>query len=412
MDFRPAAALYAGMNQRDASASGQAEAPDLLAAIAAATDLREGREGVALVLRAVFRDGPLPLRDLARGVRMPLPVVGAVRRELETAGLLDRGGGAELSAAGRDFCRTALGLAASHDPCCPVCAGRGIVVAPALEPLVRLMEEHLARGPAVDVTLDQAPCTAETAVRRALAMHEAGALEGREIILLGDDDSMAVALSLLAGAIGATAKRLTVLELDPARIAHLADARERHGLAFDLLAHDLRDPLPAALRGRFDVFETDPPYTVDGMSLFVSRGIEALRGEPGLPGFLSFADLAPDDLLDLQVRLAEMGLVATRIRPSFNIYAGASILGSVGQLIELRTTRRTRVFTEGDARFERPIYTAAVRPRARRYRCRACGGVVPVAPGEAFGTVEALKAAGCPACGGTVFQRLHARTPY
>lgn len=383
---------------------------DRLATIAAATELREGPEGVALILRTVFRDGPLLLRDLARAVRMPLPVVGAVRRELESAGLLDRGHGVELSEAGQAFCRTVLGLVARHDSRCPACRGDGIVVAQGLEALIRLMAEHVAEGPPVDVTLDQAPCTPETAVRRALAMHEAGALEGREIVILGDDDSMSVALTLLGKAIGARPRRVTVLELDPGRLAHLLAARERHGLDIELVAHDLRDPIPAALRRRFDVFETDPPYTVDGMSLFVSRGLEAMRDEPGLPGFLSFGDLAPDDLLDLQARLTEMGLVAARVRPGFNAYQGASILGSVGQFIDLRTTRRTRPLTEAAATFGRPIYTGEVRPRDRRYRCRACGAVTPVGPGDAFATVEALKASGCPDCGATVFKRLHARS--
>lgn len=384
----------------------------LLSTIAASTSLREGAEGVALILRTAFRDGPLLLRDLARQVRMPLPVVGAVRRELELAGLLDRGQGVELSDAGKAFCTEILGISARHDARCPCCHGHGVVVAPDLADLVRLMEEHIARGPAVDVTLDQAPCTPETAVRRALAMHEAGALDGRSILILGDDDSMSVALLLLARAIGARPRRLTVLELDAARIAHIADAAERHGLAIEIVAQDLREPLPAALRRQFDVFETDPPYTVDGMALFVSRGLEGLRDEPGLPGFLSYGDLAPDDLLDLQARLTEMGLVATRIRPSFNAYQGASILGSVGQLIDLRTTRRTRPLAAADGTFTVPIYTAEVRPRDRRYQCRACGTVTPVGPKETFITIEALKAAGCPHCGATVFKRLHAKTAY
>jgi predicted methyltransferase len=388
-----------------------AAAPSRLTAIAAATDLREGAEGVALILRTAFRDGPLLLRDLAKAVRMPLPVVGAVRRELELAGLLDRGHGVELSPAGEEFCRDVLGVSARHDSRCSCCHGHGVVVAPDLERVLRLLEEHAALGPPIDVTLDQAPCTPETALRRALAMHEAGALDGRSIIVLGDDDSMSVALTLLAQAIGARPRRLTVLELDPGRIAHLDGARQRHGLEFDLVAHDLREPLPADLAGRFDVFEADPPYTVDGMSLFVSRGLEALRSEPGLPGFLSYGDLAPDDLLDLQARLTEMGLVATRIRPSFNHYQGASILGSVGQLIDLKTTRRTKSVT-GAETFAAPIYTGEVRPRERRYQCRACAAITEVGLAEAFATIEALKEKGCPSCGGTVFKRLHAKTAY
>jgi predicted methyltransferase len=409
MDFADASRSSSLMNDRDKNG---ATTPSRLSAIAAATDLREGAEGVALILRTAFRDGPLLLRDLAKAVRMPLPVVGAVRRELELAGLLDRGQGVELSPAGEEFCRDVLGVSARHDSRCSCCHGHGVVVAPDLAPVLQLLEEHAALGPAVDVTLDQAPCTPDTALRRALAMHEAGALDGRSIIILGDDDSMSVALMLLARAIGARPRRLTVLELDPGRIAHLEGARQRHGLDFDLVAHDLRDPLPADLRGRFDVFETDPPYTVDGMSLFVSRGLEALRDEPGLPGFLSYGDLAPDDLLDLQARLTEMGLVATRIRPSFNSYQGASILGSVGQLIDLKTTRRTKPLTEAETPFAAKIYTGEVRPRERRYQCRTCATVTEVGTNEAFATIEALKEKGCPSCGGTVFKRLHAKTAY
>lgn len=385
---------------------------DILADVAGATDLREGREGVALVLRTAFREGALPLRDLAKLVRMPLPVLGAVRRELETRGLLDRGQGVELSEAGHAFCRDILGISARHDPRCACCAGRGLVLGPVLDEVVAAMAAHIASGPPVDVTLDQAPCTPETAVLRAMAMHEAGALEGREILLLGDDDSLSLAVSLLGRAIGAKPRRLTVLELDPARVAQLESAAQRHDYRVEIVPHDLRDPLPADLHRRFDVFQTDPPYTVDGMSLFVSRGIEGLYREPGLPGFLSFGDLAPDDMLDIQARLTEMGLVATRIRPSFNTYAGASILGSVGQLVELRTTRRTRALTDAEQSFTSPIYTGEVRPRERRYRCKACGTVVPVGASEAFATVEVLKEKGCPHCGGTTFQRQHVKTAY
>ena len=409
VDFADASRFSSTMN--DDHRPG-ADAPSRLSTIATATDLREGAEGVSLILRTAFRDGPLLLRDLAKAVRMPLPVVGAVRRELELAGLLDRGQGVELSDAGKDFCRDVLGISARHDSRCACCHGRGVVVAPDLVPVLRLLEEHATFGPPVDVTLDQAPCTPETALRRALAMHEAGALDGRSIIILGDDDSMSVALTLLARAIGAKPRQVTVLELDPGRIAHLDQARQRHDLAFDIVAQDLRQPLPADLRGRFDVFETDPPYTVDGMTLFVSRALEALRSEPGLPGFLSYGDLAPDDLLDLQARLSEMGLVATRIRPSFNAYQGASILGSVGQLIDVKTTRRTKALTEQETAFAAPIYTGEVRPRERRYQCKACSAIIAVGTSETLATIEALKEAGCPACGETVFKRLHTKTAY
>ena len=45
---------------------------------------------------------------------------------------------------------------------------------------------------------------------------------------------------------------------------------------------DLRMPLPPHLCGRFDCLFTDPPYTQEGASLFLSRAISVLKEESGL----------------------------------------------------------------------------------------------------------------------------------
>src|SRR6476660_1310263 len=69
----------------------------LLKEVAARSNLREGPQGIESVLRAIFRaqheaqSEPLTGRALARIVRMPVPVVTAVRRELESAGVVEPG---------------------------------------------------------------------------------------------------------------------------------------------------------------------------------------------------------------------------------------------------------------------------------------------------------------------------------
>lgn len=393
---------------REPEAISDGAAPsDLLDRVARATALREGPEGVALVLRTLAARAPLPLRELAVLVRLPLPVVAAVRRELEKAGLLTRGRGVALSEAGRRWLAAELGIgprAASPGP--PARApGESD---PRLAPVLAAMQAHLDAGPPVDVTLDQAPCTAETALRRALAMVDAGAVDGRRIVILGDDDSVSLALALVARSLGLRPGRLAVLELDPGWRAHLAGAAERHGFELELVAHDLRQPLPAALRGAFDVFETDPPYTLAGLELFLARAIEALERRAELPGFLSYADLGADEMLAVQARLTGMGLAVRRVVPSFNRYAGAAVLGSVGQWLELATTAGTRTPLAGAA-FAGPLYTGELRPKSRRYRCQACRTTLGVGAGERFATIGALKAAGCPGCGGVRFAPLPGR---
>ena len=165
-------------------------ATSILELIAQATRLREGSSGVQALLRAVYRAGSLRLQDAAREARLPLPVASAVRRELEKAGLLERKQGLTLTGDGREFVERDLGMRATQfDITCETCAGHGIVIPDSLKAEVERLAEIITSAPSVDVTLDQAPCMPDTAMRRALLMLQNGALEGKRVLLLGDDDS-------------------------------------------------------------------------------------------------------------------------------------------------------------------------------------------------------------------------------
>ena len=378
---------------------------EILEHVALATSLREGPEGVARVLRAVHNAERIHLKDLARLVKLPVPVLAAVRRELEKAELMERGGGILLSTAGRRFVEEELGLSTRHDPTCPACNGRRVVIGQAFRQTVETLGHYLTTMPTVDVTLDQAFPTAETSVRRALYLYQSGALEGRSVILLGDDDLMSISAALLGRALGVDrlARRLTVMELDPRILEVLERAARNEGLDLEIRPHDLRDPLPADLVGAFDVFETDPPYTRAGVRLFVSRGVEALDPGLGRQGFLSLGARDPDEHLAIHRDLLGMGLVLTDLIPAFNEYQGASMLGGTSQILRLETTLETTPALGGE-RYEEAIYTGESSPTQRLYRCVGCGKEVSVGKGERVETVEALKATGCGECGGETFR--------
>lgn len=381
----------------------RAHSTDLLDSVAEASRLREGREGVLAVLRAVHRASGAPLREIARTARLPLPVATAVRRELESAGLLIRDKGLALSEAGRRFVDQHLDFAPSDSALCHHCAGIGIE--PARRDLLAVMEQMLAAAPPVDVTLDQAPCTAETALRRAALMLETGAVEGRRIVILGDDDSISLAICLLHRAVAGRdlLHPITVLELDPQRTAFIEAQAREHGFPIVIVGHDLRDPLPPGLTGRFDVFETDPPYTLEGATLFLRRARQALVDRIGAQGFLCFAQRSGLDQHRLIGVIGAEGLTIQAIRPGFNTYTGASILGNVGQLMELTNIGAAQ---EDHGRWAGSLYSAEVNPRRRRYRCVQCGTVQDLGQDGAADTIESLKVSGCPVCGGSVFRRL------
>src|SRR5262249_42075117 len=90
------------------------EGAEILARLAEESHLQEGAEGVRTVLRAIVAITPATTQGIARACRLPVPVVAALRREMEHAGLLRRGHGMELTEAGRDLIDT-LGLGAAWE---------------------------------------------------------------------------------------------------------------------------------------------------------------------------------------------------------------------------------------------------------------------------------------------------------
>jgi DNA-directed RNA polymerase subunit RPC12/RpoP len=153
----------------------------------------------------------------------------------------------------------------------------------------------------------------------------------------------------------------------------------------------------------FDVVLTDPPYTVTGAQLFLSRAVSALVGQPGRHVFFSFGARRPDETVAVQRAMAEMGLAVRSLAPGFNEYLGAGVLAGKSNLYHLRTAPGARPLIEGA--YDGALYTADNRVTATRpYRCVRCREVHPVGPGSHWPQIAALQAAGCPACGGTVFR--------
>ncbi len=393
----------------------------LLARVAERSQLREGAQGIESVLRFIFRAQhnadaePLTGRALARMARLPVPVVTAVRREMEHEGLVEPGPHIRLTDAALEALHTEWGWAVSSEAqgsvVCKVCGGTGIAPSgPEWNGVLATLRRHFKDNPGVDVTLDQSHCTPETNLRRVAFMHEQGALAGKDVLVLGDDDSVSAAVALAGKAMspsGKLARRVVALDTDERILTHLRDIAVSEGVLVGLVKHDLRKPLPTDLEGEFDTVATDPAYTLPGLRLFLSRAIEAIKPDGGQI-FLSFGHRSPDEQLEVQRAIAEMDLVLEQLLPNFNSYVGAGILAGVSDLYLLRVTDRSEPLVEGE--YTGPIYTGQVRPTLRTYVCTNCNRQVMVG-GEAggeFATIEQLKEQGCPGCGGTTFC-LHSR---
>lgn len=383
----------------------------IAAEVAAAVGLAEGESGVRDVLRAVARREPVPASQIGRLTELPVPIVTAVCNELRKRGVIDKTRPVRLTAGAR---ATIAGWGSFPDADCPCCAGLGLRIPDELAPLSAELAQAAAGAPPARMELDQTHCTVATKIRRVLKLHAAGALAGGRIVLLGDDDLIAVAIAGFARLTGTRIARLTVIDSDPAVLAWIGARSAGTGTQVQLVEHDLREPLPSHLAGGFDVACTDPPYTMPGAELFLSRSVSALEPRPGQHVFFSFGARRPADSLATQRLIASLGLVLKSMTPGFNSYAGAGILGASSHLYHLRTSTESAPVIDGD--YRGPLYTADARAyQSRPYRCAACGAqylVGRAAPGERapdWEQIKDLQAAGCPACGGTTFRPMPRR---
>jgi predicted methyltransferase len=323
--------------------------------VAAAVGLVEGERGVRAVLAALSRLEPVSIRRLSRAVDLPVPIVAAVCAELRKRRVVAEQRPARLTPTGRRL-PSAQGLRLGRGTC-PACGGRGLVTE-ALSSLARGLDRAARGGPPARAELDQCHCTVETKLRRVLMLHEADALVGRRILLLGDDDLTALALRAVVRRFGSTSTvaRLTVVDVDAELITFLRRALDGAPFQVECVHHDLRRPLPAGLVRAFDTVVTDPPYTEAGARLFLSRAAEALDGDGDV--FLSFGSKRPDAALQVQHVVWELGFVIKRLVRDFNEYVGAGVLGGASHLYHLGATRHLRP-PHGGA-FSGPLYTADI----------------------------------------------------
>jgi N4-bis(aminopropyl)spermidine synthase len=385
---------------------------DAIAAdVAAAVGLAEGESGVRDVLRVVALAEPVATSMIGRQAELPVPIVAAVCNELRKRGVIDKTRPVRLTAIARAI------LAADRPALeveCACCGGLGQRIPAELGALSAELESTAAGAPPAKMELDQTHCTVATKIHRVLRLHQAGALDGRRILLLGDDDLIAVAVARFARLTKAAVGPLTVIDADPAVLAWIAAQVSGTPVQVSLVEHDLRKPLPAGLAGAFDVACTDPPYTVPGAELFLSRAVAALEPRNGQHIFFSFGARRPAQMLATQRLIAGLGLVIKSLTPNFNSYIGAGILAGTSHLYHLRTSDQTAPLVEGE--HTGPLYTADARAgNIRPYRCADCGTVQIVGRADGQGDrpgwaqIKDLQAAGCPVCGGVTFRPMPRR---
>lgn len=200
--------------------------------------------------------------------------------------------------------------------------------------------------------LDQFRVTPATSIARAQLADEKFDIVGRRIVFLGDNDLTSVAVAVLGDS-----SRLTVLDIDSDVLETIAKVAKQRDLNIECVSYDAREPLKSNLRSRFDILFTDPPYTQNGVRLFLSRAVGLLNETPGTSYFsYGFTLRARERGLAIQRLIAEQGWLVYGMWPGFNQYYSAASIGARSDLYRLIRTPKTKNLVPG--RFLDNIYTS------------------------------------------------------
>lgn len=380
---------------------------DCLNIVKERVNLKESRNVLEKILSNIYIKGNMSTKELARECALPIPVVTAIKKEFIRLNILEQNNGVQLTKYGREYVEGELGYYGLNIELYKLLIYNEVNRNSMIDNLTEKYMSIFDNRPQVDVTIDQAKGTTKTAFKRAMLCLEQQTLLGKCILCVGDDDLVSVAIGLLLGELyddlDDVKQQICVFDIDERYINYINQLAMEYHLPIECLKINLREPLPMKYVNRFDCFFTDPPYTTDGMALFLSRGISALKQEKGLQVFLSYGQKPIDEMKKVEEVILEHGLVITNIYKSFNEYEGASFLANVSQMIVLQSSENVKMLIPQKQRYLQKIYTGEFKDKDSRYKCKTCKKMFKLSRHGKFQTIEQLKSEGCPYCGNNVF---------
>lgn len=295
----------------------------------------EAEKTLVKLLNATQKDAPIPFSprdakralaailttdDLWEAVRLshaPMRFLCAFWNQMIANGLLTTSDGRlRLTEAGLDLVM-ALGIAPAREAVCDACEGRGVDANKLFHEAADRFAAICRHRPEALRDYDQGYVTEATTLSRIAFVWQRGDLEGKDIIVLGDDDLMSIAAALTGAP-----KSVLALDIDERLIGFINEVAAKEGLTnLQAVRHDLREPMRDEWLGAFDTFLCDPTESFVGFKAFVERGLLSLKGV-GSAGYfgLTHAESSLDKWARIQNFLLDNGAVITDLRDDFSGY--------------------------------------------------------------------------------------------
>ncbi|MFX1313111.1 MAG: adenosylmethionine decarboxylase [Promethearchaeota archaeon] len=343
------------------------DAEEFLTIIAEKAKLAEGNEGVRSILLTMYRFRSLKNKKVAQKTGIAIPSLAAVRGELVKSGIIEKRN--FLGEKGRDWIKKNLNLHFDYDPI-PESFNNIIKDLPEEFTYLNDLKNLLENRPVPEFALDQSHADFSTIVKKVLYLLKKGEIEGRKIIFLGDDDAISLALGLTK-----LADEITVVDIDKRVLEFISQSIEKLDLKnINVLNHDLREPCPKGIVNKYDDVIMDPPYTNEGLRLFLKRARQVLKSNININSkiypiigkkcLLSFGNKPPEEMQKLQLSILDHGFIINEMLPDFNHYKGASIIGKFSHLYYLQSIIIPNIQSVISYN-SYPIYTSEVKSRIK-----------------------------------------------
>lgn len=187
---------------------------------------------------------------------------------------------------------------------------------------------------------DQFFCTPNSTYSKAKLALTKGVVEKKEIVFLGDDDFVSLALGLMK----APYKKIKVVDIDNHLLEFIKQTADKYGINnLEVIYHDLREDIAPSLLHKADTVFTDPPYTFTGAQLFISRAIDVLKEHKNYQANYILFNYGsglrnPEKEIKIQSVINRCNLVIEDKLSKFTGYFGAEAVGSRSSIYVLKTT--------------------------------------------------------------------------
>ncbi len=208
-----------------------------------------------------------------------------------------------------------------------------------LKEIEETLKKYQKLRPEPNRDLDQFNATIETTVKRVIKLLKNGDLMGKKVAFLGDDDLVSVATALTH-----KCNKITVFEIDKRLNEFIAKISKENNLEIEIIEQDLSKPIDKKWLDEYEVVFTDPPYTIDGINMFLNQAIRVLKKNFLGRIYLCYgnSDRAREREVEIQKLILEHNLLIKTKLSQFNIYIGAESIGSQSSLYILDWTPRTK----------------------------------------------------------------------